>query len=382
MTHSRHQRKKHMRFTIIISFLTFLLIAASIGFGFKVEHDAQVRKEKIAAYQKLKVSAQSAETLAYKEPTDANFKKAQDLVNQLEKTDQKPIQEKLTQLDVYLKQIDSAKDAINQYAQAKTPASLTAAQNAINLLTSDYEKTQKTTLLQQLANTKKKVEDEQAAAAKKAAAEQAKKEAAEFKNKKLVALTFDDGPNPITTPTLLAELKAANVKVTFFALGEEAQAYPNVIKAEAADGHEVASHTWDHKDLTTLSPAAQNQEIMSAHDLINSLSGQQTTIYRPPYGSYNDTTLAASPLSPVLWSADTNDWKYVGNTPIVVQNAVSSAHDGAIILLHDIDSWSVAAVPSIISQLKAQGYTFVTVSQMMAARPAGTVHNGKVYTGY
>lgn len=371
MRELKRRRKKHVQFTIIASCLTFLVIAAGLGFGFKIVHDKQVKEAKIAAYQKLKKTAQSAEQLAYKKPTKENIEKVHTVSKQLKKKDQLVIDQKITQLETALNQIAAATAAVDQYRNDKSSKSLSVAELTVNKLTNAYEKSQKQTLTQQITDIKVKI-----------AAEAAAKKLAELKDKKLIALTFDDGPNPQTTPQLLAELKAAEIHVTFFAIGDEAKANPEIIKAEAAAGDEVASHTWDHPELTTLSLMAQKKEILSAHDLINSISGQNTNIYRPPYGAYNDTTLSASTLTPILWSVDSNDWRVVNDTPQVVQNVVSSARDGAVVLLHDSHAWSVAAVPSIVSQLKARGYTFVTVSEMMAARPRWYVHDGKVYAGY
>lgn len=192
-----------------------------------------------------------------------------------------------------------------------------------------------------------------------------------LKYKKVVALTFDDGPNPETTPLLLEILEKKNVPATFFALGENAQANPNIIKEEAQKGHEVASHTWDHSDLKTLSVTEQRKEILNANQTINQLTGQNITLYRPPYGSYDNAILQATPLTVVNWSVDTNDWRYRTSEP-VVENALTYTYDGAIILMHDIHPWSVNAVPQIIDSLRQEGYDFVTVSTLL------NIKNGEI----
>ena len=372
---SRQSRsKKHKKSTFVLSIVTIGLVLIGVGVGAKLYHDKQVEEAKVAAYQKEKDTALKAQALAYESPTTANIDSTLKLADHLNSEDKAQITEKIKTLKKYVDNMTQAKAALAAYKKSTTDADYKLANEKIKALTSSYEKNEKTTLTTQLAASKKEIDKEKAAAA--AAAEKAK-----YANKKLIALSFDDGPGPVTTPKLLKILADNDVKATFFALGSQAQAYPDIIKSEAANGNEVASHTWDHKNLVTLTAAQQKKEILSAHDYINSLTGQNTNFFRPPYGSYNQTTLAQTNLAAVDWSIDTNDWKYVNNTPIVVQNAVNSAHDGAIILMHDIHSWSVDAVPQIIQQLKAKGYTFVTVSELLKAKEGG-IEAGKVYTGY
>ncbi|MGM9886775.1 MAG: polysaccharide deacetylase family protein, partial [Lactococcus sp.] len=351
---SRQSRsKKHKKSTFVFSIVTIGLVLIGVGVGAKLYHDKQVEEAKVAAYQKEKDTALKAQALAYESPTTVNIDSTLKLADHLNSEDKAQITEKIKTLKKYVDNMTQAKAALAAYKKSTTDADYKLANEKIKALTSSYEKNEKTTLTTQLATSKNEIDKAKAAAA--AAAEKAK-----YANKKLIALSFDDGPGPITTPKLLKILAENDVKATFFALGAQAQAYPDIIKSEAANGNEVASHTWDHKNLVTLTAAQQKEEILSAHDYINSLTGQNTNFFRPPYGSYNQTTLAQTNLAAVDWSIDTNDWKYVNNTPIVVQNAVNSAHDGAIILMHDIHSWSVDAVPQIIQQLKAKGYTFVT----------------------
>lgn len=203
-------------------------------------------------------------------------------------------------------------------------------------------------------------------------------EVIKMSNQKLIALTFDDGPNPATTPHLLDILKENNVKVTFFTLGQKVQLSPSIVKREAKEGHEVSSHTWDHKDLLTCSPKEQKEEIERASNLVGQISGQKQTLFRPPYGNFNKEILSLTNLSAINWSVDTNDWRYTSSDP-VVQNTLMYAHDGAIILLHDIHSWSVDAVPKIINELKKENYKFVTVSELL--KKEGGIKKKQVYYG-
>lgn len=196
---------------------------------------------------------------------------------------------------------------------------------------------------------------------------------------KWVALTFDDGPNPATTPHLLDILKSNHIKATFFVLGQEAQLSPELVKREATEGHEVGTHTWDHADLLSCSPKEQKEEITKASRLVEKITGQKQTIFRPPYGNFNSEILSLTSLSAINWSIDTNDWRYTSSEP-VIENAVNDAHDGSIILLHDIHSWSVNAVPEIIKELKDQNYKFVTVSELLKKEEGG-IKQHHVYYG-
>ena len=367
---SRHRSRKYRHYTVIASLVVIILVVAGAGVGIKVHHDVQQRK----VDRVLKVKAEKAEATAFKTFNAENVAKAKKLVNKLDAADKKELTPKLEQLETYMTSVKAAQTALTDYQTAKTDASYQKVTTSINNLKASSLKDQKASLENELGKVKVQVDNEKAAAEAKALTEK-------YKDKKIVALTFDDGPNPETTPMLLQELKAADVHATFFALGKNAQANQSIIKQEAAQGNVVASHTWDHKDLVTLTAAQQKQEIMSAHDLINKITGQDVNIYRPPYGAYNKTTLAATPLSPIIWGVDTEDWKLVGNTAGVVQNAVTHAHDGAIILIHDIHPWSVAAVPQIISQLKAKGFTFVTVPELLGAREGG-IKAQTAYTGF
>ncbi|AYG00107.1 polysaccharide deacetylase family protein [Lactococcus allomyrinae] len=364
---------------VIGIFVVIVLIGAGIfvGLNIKHQHDAKVHREKVAlAYKKLKNEAIKAEQKAEQTLADEDIARSEKLINRLKKSDRTSLTKQLNQVKEIREDLSNAQALVAEANKNQTDQTIANAQEKVNQLTSKSVSTDRAQLQAQINADKEKLAKAKAevAAKVKAEADAKAKAAAEqqetTKSSKMIALTFDDGPNPSTTPQLLQTLQSYNVHATFFALGQQAQAYPSIIKQEAAQGNEVASHTWDHKDLTTLSQSAQVQEIMSAHNLINQLTGQNVTLFRPPYGSYNATTLAATPLTAINWSVDTNDWRYNSSAP-VIQNALANAHDGAIILMHDIHPWSVAAVPTIIQQLKAQGYTFVTVSQLLEARYGG-----------
>ena len=198
--------------------------------------------------------------------------------------------------------------------------------------------------------------------------------------RKLVALTFDDGPSATQTPRLLQILAEKNVKVTFFVLGNMAQKSPEVLRNELAGGHEVASHTMTHANLIKASVDSIQWEVAATAEVFRNILGTEPKLTRPPYGNINANvrTYVNQPL--ILWSVDPEDWKY-RNAATVRANVVGAAFDGAIILLHDIHATTVDAVASIIDDLKAAGYEFMTVSELAAARGV-TMVSGTSYGSF
>jgi peptidoglycan/xylan/chitin deacetylase (PgdA/CDA1 family) len=189
---------------------------------------------------------------------------------------------------------------------------------------------------------------------------------------KCIALTFDDGPGPYTQK-LLGQLRDAGVHATFFMLGRQVETYPRVARAVAAAGNEIGVHTWDHRDLTRLTPAQIDGEIRSTVAIIRKDAGVSPRYLRPPYGAMDADVHAAARragLALALWSVDTLDWK-TRSTKETVAAALRDARRGSIILVHDIHPTTVAGVPAIIKGLRAKGYTFVTVSQLLGRTKPG-----------
>ncbi len=186
----------------------------------------------------------------------------------------------------------------------------------------------------------------------------------DFGNKKVIALTFDDGPNPKTTPKVLKILKDNGIKGTFFMVGYEVKANPSLAKSVVDNGNEVGTHTYDHPNLATLSPVAALQEVNSAADAMYNAIGTLPTMLRPPYGAVNAAHDGNIPLPSIQWAVDSEDWKVHSPGPIITR-INSSVYAGSIILMHDIHPQSVAALPQVIKSLKAKGYSFVTVSELL-----------------
>ena len=189
----------------------------------------------------------------------------------------------------------------------------------------------------------------------------------ELEGRKLIALTFDDGPHATNTPRLLDFLKAQDVRVTFFVLGGSAELYPDIVRRAAQEGHQVASHTYSHKDLTKLGAQRLADEIEDTAVLLESLTGARPTTMRPPYGAQNAAVQAAAGTPLILWSLDPKDWS-TRDADKSYSRIMEQTRDGEIILLHDIHPQTIDAAIRVIPALKAQGYTFVTVDELIAAR--------------
>ncbi|MDN0198184.1 polysaccharide deacetylase family protein [Streptomyces sp. S.PNR 29] len=182
---------------------------------------------------------------------------------------------------------------------------------------------------------------------------------------KCIALTFDDGPAAPETGTLLKYLAQYKARATFFVVGQNVAAYPDIVRAEMKSGHEIANHSWNHPVLTNLTSAQVRSQLERTSAAIKDATGKEPTLFRPPYGAIDGKVKAATSLSPVLWDMDTLDWKH-HDPAKVSQTVVSQAAPNDVVLIHDIHPTSVAAVPEILRTLTARGYHFVTVSHLRA----------------
>lgn len=195
---------------------------------------------------------------------------------------------------------------------------------------------------------------------------------------KCIALTFDAGPGK-DTPRLLDILEEKKVPATFFLLGRDhVLKHPDTVRRIAAEGHEVANHTWSHEILTDRKPDEIRAELKRTQDAIAAITGTKPRLMRPPEGRTDDTVSEISKelgLSQVLWSTTAKDFS-TNDSALIRKRTLDQAGKDGIILLHDIYEGTVPAVPGIIDTLKERGYTFVTVPQLMApAEPRpGTVY--------
>ncbi|MEC1178593.1 polysaccharide deacetylase family protein [Metasolibacillus meyeri] len=184
---------------------------------------------------------------------------------------------------------------------------------------------------------------------------------------KRVALTFDDGPDPKVTRHVLQLLEQYNAKATFFMLGSRVQYYPEIVQEVYDAGHEVGNHTWSHPVLTKLTSKQVLSEYNSTEQAIQQAIGQSATVFRPPYGATNQRVNGLIPIPVVNWTIDTLDWKHRDAKQLlpIIKNHM---HNNAIILMHDIHVSTAEGLEDVLQYLSEEGYTFVTVSEILKYR--------------
>lgn len=185
----------------------------------------------------------------------------------------------------------------------------------------------------------------------------------QFMNKKLIAFTFDDGPSNVATNKLLDNLDKYQARVTFFVLGSRVDNYKETLKKAYDMGNLIGSHTYHHKDLLTLSSYDVMKEIRQTNDKMKQIIETDIKYLRPPYGNINAEIKEFSNMYTILWDLDTEDWKYKDQNTIA-NYIISNAHDGAIVLLHDLYETSVDGALQAMEQLEKEGYAFVTIEEM------------------
>ncbi|HVK06818.1 MAG TPA: polysaccharide deacetylase family protein [Armatimonadaceae bacterium] len=193
---------------------------------------------------------------------------------------------------------------------------------------------------------------------------------------KIVALTFDDGPNPAAgrTPALLEALKAADAKATFFVVGLRAEENPGLLRQMVDGGHEVANHSYSHPNLTYLTTTALERELCRTSVVIREATGKRPRFYRPPGGNFNSAVVEAARtmgMAGAYWTVDAIKYESAAHTPQrLTKYVLDNATPGSIILLHNAPDNTVAAVGDIVRGLRAKGYTIVTMSELVRrARP-------------
>lgn len=202
------------------------------------------------------------------------------------------------------------------------------------------------------------------------------------KTKPMVALTFDDGPSA-HTDRLLDIFAKHSGRGTFFVVGNIIDNRKETVKRIVSDGHEIAGHSWNHRQLTNLSDQDIKDQIMSTKAKIYELTGYDAKLIRPPYGAYNDRVRSVAKnlsVSLINWSVDTLDWKN-RDAETVYKCIMEEADDGAIVLCHDLHKTTVDAMEKVIPALIDKGYQLVTVSELIQAKGEEIIA-GKVYFGY
>jgi peptidoglycan-N-acetylglucosamine deacetylase len=207
------------------------------------------------------------------------------------------------------------------------------------------------------------------------------------KNERVVALTYDDGPNPPYTDEILRVLRAERVHATFFVVGQAVQAYPQVVRRELRDGNAIGNHTWSHGHLVLYDVVGLRETLQRTDAAIFAATGEHTRIMRPPYGGRDWLVLdevRKLGYTPVMWSVPlANDWEYPP-ARVIAQRVLQYVDDGSIIVLHDGNrgvicarghvsphvcdrSGDVGATRLIVDALKREGYRFVTIPELLEA---------------
>jgi peptidoglycan/xylan/chitin deacetylase (PgdA/CDA1 family) len=186
----------------------------------------------------------------------------------------------------------------------------------------------------------------------------------QFSGDKQIALTFDDGPHSVYTQRLLDGLRKRGVHATFFLLGENIEGKEAIVKQMQADGHLIGNHGYSHVQMSKESVRTACEQIEENNLKIESITGVRPQYLRPPYGAWNEELECTTNMSVVLWDVDPLDWKSQSSKK-VVRHIVKHVEPGDIILLHDVYSTSVEAALEVIDTLSKQGYTFVTVDELL-----------------
>lgn len=181
---------------------------------------------------------------------------------------------------------------------------------------------------------------------------------------KMVALTFDDGPDKTLTPRLLKTLKKAHVHATFFEVGQSVKRYPKIARAVLAGGNELANHSWNHPNFGSIGTKKTAQQVLRTNQAIYQATKTLPQYVRPPYGSITAAEGRKLQQPIIRWSVDSRDWAYL-NSKKDIKEVMKDTRGGDIILMHDVHKQSVAAAPTIIKRLKAKGYKLVTVSELL-----------------
>ena len=186
------------------------------------------------------------------------------------------------------------------------------------------------------------------------------------KESKLVAFTFDDGPSKYTLD-IANILEEYNASATFFEVGYNIKAHPEITKELSERGFEIANHTTDHSKLTKLTEAKYLSKINDNNALFKELTGKDMPYLRPPYGSYNDKIKASAGVPIVTWSLDTRDWES-RNKDKVIEMVINNIKEGDIILFHDLYESTRDAVKELMPLLKEQGYQAVSVGELFKSK--------------
>ncbi len=200
---------------------------------------------------------------------------------------------------------------------------------------------------------------------------------------RLVALTFDDGPYPIATPLLLQTLRSLHVSATFFLIGRDAEQFPALTRAIAADGDEIADHTLTHPDLDRLSSAGVTAELVQGANVLSRIAPDpaEHKYFRPPHGRYTVQTLRAAQAAgfdTILWNDDPGDYRAIESSALLA-HVLRHATVPEVLLLHSGSVATVQMLPALVQRFRRAGFGFVTVGELLhVASPMALNHPAKI----
>ncbi|MBQ9714089.1 MAG: polysaccharide deacetylase family protein [Clostridia bacterium] len=198
-------------------------------------------------------------------------------------------------------------------------------------------------------------------------------------DEKKLSISFDCAWGVEHTDELLEVMKANDVRCTFFAVEFWVEKYPEYVEKIIAAGHEMGTHSRTHPYMSKLTEAEIRDELSTSASAIERLTGQKVTLFRPPYGDYNNTLINVSNsmgLYPIQWDVDSLDWKNLSATEIALR-VVNGAKNGSIILCHNNGLHTAKALPLIFSTLKNRGFTFVPISELIHKENYTIDRNGR-----
>ena len=198
--------------------------------------------------------------------------------------------------------------------------------------------------------------------------------------KKEIAISFDAAWGNDDTEMLINIMKEYNVKATFFVVGQWVDKYPESVKQLADAGHSIQNHSGTHPNMPNLSEAEQAKEIIDCNEKIKAVTGIRPTLFRAPYGAYNNTlinTVEDLDMYTIQWDVDSLDWQDSATAESIAERVISKVKNGSIILCHNDADHTPKALPTIFKTLQDQGYTFVLMKDLIYTKDYTIDHSGK-----
>lgn len=199
-------------------------------------------------------------------------------------------------------------------------------------------------------------------------------------NKPMIAITYDDGPSKYT-PEILDILKENNSVATFFVLGQSVYRNVESLNRMIAEGNQIGNHTYNHKNITTISDEELYKQVQGTDDLLYIYTGYRSTVMRPPYGSTNEHVNKQISKPLIHWSIDTRDWEN-RNVEMITKSILEYVKDGDIVLMHDLYGSTVEASKIVIPELVNRGYQLVTIDELVESRGLTLSAGEKYYNMY